>query len=194
MLGRRIIAGSRYFLAIAVLGSFLSSVVLIVYGALAVLSITWTTIQGSPTLKSNERSTATDQAAPTDHAAVSNQEVFSVKRVEHLAVEFIQLIDVFLLGTVLYIIALGIYELFLDPGLPVPAWLHITDLDDLKEKLIGVTIVLLGVTFLGEVVTWSGSTSILYLGAAIALVSGSLAATLAITHARRPKDRSTDKH
>ena len=46
----------------------------------------------------------------------------------------------------------------------------ITDLDDLKGKLIGVIIVLLAVTFLGDVVTWDGSQSILWLGLATGLV------------------------
>lgn len=52
----------------------------------------------------------------------------------------------------------------------MPHWLVITDLDDLKGKLLGVIIVLLAVTFLGDVVTWDGSESILWLGLAIGLV------------------------
>ncbi len=44
----------------------------------------------------------------------------------------------------------------------MPHWLVITDLDDLKGKLLGVITVLLAVTFLGDVVTWDGSKGILW--------------------------------
>ena len=50
-------------------------------------------------------------------------------------VDFITLADLFLLATVLYIIALGLYQLFIDDTLPLPQWLIVHDLDDLKEKL-----------------------------------------------------------
>ena len=71
---------------------------------------------------------------------------------------------------VLYIVALGLYDLFIDDKLPMPSWLVIRDIDDLKEKLIGVVIVLLAVTFLSNVVTWNGNPNIVALGAAIGLV------------------------
>ena len=41
---RRILASSRFFIAAAALGSFLSAVTLLVYGALAVVGIVWDTI------------------------------------------------------------------------------------------------------------------------------------------------------
>ncbi|NYT17126.1 MAG: YqhA family protein, partial [Methanomicrobiales archaeon] len=42
---------------------------------------------------------------------------------------FIEVIDVFLVATVFYIIALGLYELFIAKA-PLPGWLKICDLDD----------------------------------------------------------------
>jgi uncharacterized membrane protein YqhA len=78
------------------------------------------------------------------------------------------------LATVLYIIALGLYALFVDDRLPLPAWLEIHDLDDLKEKLISVVIVVLGVLFLEQVVAWDGGRDLLGFGAAIALVVAAL--------------------
>jgi len=95
---------------------------------------------------------------------------FSESGSKKLAVSCIQLIDLFLLGAVLYIVALGLYDLFIDDKLPMPSWLIIGDLDDLKGKLIGVVIVLLAVTFLSNVVTWNGDTNIVALGAAIGVV------------------------
>jgi uncharacterized membrane protein YqhA len=55
----------------------------------------------------------------------------------------------------------------------MPYWLHITSLDDLKDRLLGTVMVMLGVSFLGDVVTWDGSTNILALGVAIAVVVAS---------------------
>jgi uncharacterized membrane protein YqhA len=97
---------------------------------------------------------------------------------KHLAVDFLQLVDIFLLGTALYIIALGLYELFVDDSLPMPKWLVIATFEDLKEKLIGVIIVLLGVSYLGTAVTWTGDKSILNLGVATAAVILALAIAL----------------
>lgn len=90
------------------------------------------------------------------------------------ALAFIEFADTFLLATVLYIIALGLYELFIDDTLPLPAWLEIHTLDDLKEKLVGVIIVVLAVLFLGAVVRGSSGLELLELGGAIAAVIAAL--------------------
>lgn len=150
-MGPRLLASSRYVILIAVLGTFLSGTVMLIFGVLSVLNI------------------SIDAIVAFD---------LSSHGVEELAVEFIKLTDVFLLGTVLYIVALGLYELFIDPTLPLPAWLIIKDLEHLKEKLLGVIVVLLGVTFLGEVVSWDGQSDILRLGVAIALVIAALSFVL----------------
>lgn len=159
---RTVLASSRFFVAIAVLGSFLAAVAVIVYGGLVVLKVA--------------RDAFSADITPDGAKA--------------LAVELIETIDLFLLGTVLYIVALGLYELFIDDRLPMPDWLLIRDLDDLKDKLIGVVIVLLGVTFLGKVVTWDGSRDILFFGGAIALVIAALGGFIAVS-ARKKHDGST---
>ncbi len=91
-----------------------------------------------------------------------------------LAVTFIEIADLFLLGVVLYIIALGLYELFIDDTVPVPAWLEIHTLEDLKSKLISVVIVVMGVLFLKQVVSWDGERDLLTFGGGIALVIAAL--------------------
>lgn len=148
---RNMLASSRYFIAMAVLGTFVSSVVLIFSGVISVFQVTRHAIQDGDT---------------------------GVTASKHLAVDFLQLVDIFLLGTALYIIALGLYELFVDDSLPMPKWLVIATFEDLKEKLIGVIIVLLGVSYLGTAVTWAGDGNILNLGAATALVIFALAFAL----------------
>ncbi len=139
---RRILAGSRYLIIIAVLATFLAAVALLVYGGLTVLHVIYEMFASK----------------------------FTTTEAKHFSVEFIEIIDLLLLGTVLYIVSLGLYELFIDERIVTPHWLVITDLDDLKGKLLGVIIVLLAVTFLGDVVTWDGSQSILWLGLATGLV------------------------
>ena len=140
---KRSLAASRYLMALAAVGTLLSSITLLVYGTLVVVELVIDTLR--------EWSVSPDGA-------------------KNLSVEFIELVDLFLLGTVLYLIALGLYELFIDPDLPTPAWLHVESLDDLKSKLIAVIVVLLGVTFLGAAVSWKGGRDILYYGLAIAAV------------------------
>lgn len=152
---RRAAAGSRYIIAIAVLGCFVSSLTLLVYGGLAVVGVVWDVLRAGKV---------------------------SVDGAKDLTVRFIYLTDVFLLGTVLYIVALGLYDLFVDPGLPIPAALHVTSLDDLKAKLIQVIVVLLGVTFLGSAVNWDGTGAILQLGAAVALVIAAFALLLFVSN------------
>jgi uncharacterized membrane protein YqhA len=140
---RRILAGSRYLIIIAVLAIFLAAVALLVYGGLTVFHVIYEMFASSQ---------------------------FTTTEAKHFSVEFIEIIDLFLLGTVLYIVSIGLYELFIDERLVTPDWLVITDLDDLKGKLIGVVIVLLAVTFLGNVVSWDGSENILWLGLATGVV------------------------
>ena len=88
--------------------------------------------------------------------------------------DFIELADVFLLATVLYIMALGLFELFIDDRLPVPHWLEIHTLDDLKEKLVGVVVVVLAVSFLGKVIEADSARALLELGIGIAAVIAAL--------------------
>jgi uncharacterized membrane protein YqhA len=143
---RQLVSVSRYLIIIPSLGSFVAATTLMVYGAL-------------------------DIAKLVGEAFVIG---VSSKGAKALALGFIEAVDLFLLGTVLYIIALGLYELFIDEDLPLPDWLSIHDLDDLKNKLTGVVIVVMGVLFLGQVVTWDGERDLLRYGGAIALVIAAL--------------------
>lgn len=83
--------------------------------------------------------------------------------------------DYALLAMVLYVLALGLYSLFVDDRVPMPAWLSIRDLGNLKELLAGVVVVAIAVIFLGWALTWDGKSDILALGAGSAAVIGGLA-------------------
>ena len=83
--------------------------------------------------------------------------------------------DYALLATVLYVLALGLYSLFVDDRVPMPVWLRIHDLGHLKELLAGVVVVAIAVIFLGQALTWDGTTDLLAPGLASAAVIAALA-------------------
>jgi uncharacterized membrane protein YqhA len=150
-----IIARTRYLIIIAAIFIFLAATTLLVYGGALTIQVIADTVL---------------------HAKVSS------KGAKTLLLSFIELVDLFLLSTVLYIISIGLYELFVHE-LPLPKWLEITDLDMLKDKLVGVVVVVLGVLFLGQVITWDGERDLLGYGGAIALVI----ATLTYFLSQKPK-------
>lgn len=143
----RLLSLSRYIIIIPVLSSLIGATILMLYGAVQ------TVLEGIHILELI--------LAGSD------------KGIKEASIALIELVDVFLIATVLYIIAVGLYELFIGE-LQLPQWLVITNLDDLKIKLIGVVVTVLAVLFLGQVVSWNGSTELLALGGAIALVITSL--------------------
>jgi uncharacterized membrane protein YqhA len=94
----------------------------------------------------------------------------SPKFAKALAVGLIEAIDIFLIAVVAHIIALGLCKLFIDPDLPLPAWLKIRNLDDLKSHLASSVIAVLAVLFMREAVAWDGQRDLLQMGAAVALM------------------------
>ena len=114
---RHILNASRYLVVAAVLGSLVAAMALFAYGVVETFVVVIDT--------------------------VAKAEVSS-KGAKALALAFIEIVDLFLLGTVLLMIALGFYELFIDSDLRLPEWLQIRTFDDLKNKLVGVVIVVAG--------------------------------------------------
>ncbi len=154
---RAVLNSSRYLVVIAVLGSLVAAIALFAYGALETVALV---------------------AETAAKAQVSS------KGAKVLALAFIEIVDLFLLGTVFLIIALGLYELFVDEGLQLPTWLVIRTLDDLKHKLAGVVVVVMAVLFLGQVVTWDGQRELVGFGVAIAAVIAALTWFLSSTVAK----------
>jgi uncharacterized membrane protein YqhA len=91
------------------------------------------------------------------------------------AIELIELMDIFLIATVLFIFSLGMYELFID-SVNLPEWLIIRNLHDLKVKLSSVIILVMSITFLKRLVEWEDPQGTFYFGLAIAVVTVSLIA------------------
>lgn len=134
---------SRFIAVFAIVGTALSALAVFIYGAIFVGVAVWDAATGG----------------------LPNEE-----NLKHLTLQLVEATDAFLLGTVLYIVSIGFFQLFIDSDLAIPGWMRITDLDQLKSKLVGVIVVLLAVTFLGKVSNWQGGDDIFYLGASIGLV------------------------
>lgn len=94
---------------------------------------------------------------------------------ETLRLHFVELIDVFLLGTILYMIASGFYQLFVGRPLNIAPWLRVDSVHDLEVMLLGVVITLLAVTALAAVMSWDGTSNLLQVGGSVALVIAALA-------------------
>jgi uncharacterized membrane protein YqhA len=105
---------------------------------------------------------------------------FSLKEAKALAVGLIEVVDVFLIAITMYIIGLSLYVLFVDDTLPLPAWLKVRGLEDLKANLVSLVIVVLAVMFLREAVAWSSNGDILSFAAALAIMIAALAWFLAV--------------
>jgi hypothetical protein len=82
--------------------------------------------------------------------------------------------------------ALGVRQGDRVDTLPLPRWLQVHDLEDLKNNLASVVIAVLAVLFLREAVAWDGSRDLLAFGAALALVVASL--TFFLAKKGTPKD------
>ena len=141
---------SHHIVMIGVVGTFIASATLFLFGFAGIIYAIW--------------------------SAIAVTEPFSYESIKEISVILIMAIDIFLLATVLYIIALGLYELFIDDALDLPRWLEVRTLDDLKARLLGVIAVILPVAFLGKLVEWKSGQDILWLGLAISAVLIAIAA------------------
>jgi uncharacterized membrane protein YqhA len=161
----KVFRSSRYLVLIPVIGLLLSSIAAFLFGGLMVISVITETFR---------------------HAT------FNAESARLFSTELIELIDLFLLGTVLLITSVGLYQLFVDPDIVLPVWLSVTNLEQLKFNLLAVIGVMLAILFLGAAASeLPEGTGILAYGAAIAAVLAAMAAVVwvfARTH------RSIEEH
>jgi uncharacterized membrane protein YqhA len=145
---------STWMFSLAVIGTGIIAVVLFIYGFLLSLSGVYHVITNF----------SLDMHVVKEYLASS-----------------IEIIDIFLVATVFYLISLGLYELFIAKA-PLPGWVEIRSLDDLKTKLLGLTVIALAVIFLGTALTMIGGTGILEFGASVALMILAISAYLWVKH------------
>lgn len=149
-MAKKLLDSSRYLILVAVIGAYLASAIVILYGGVLLIHIIMELFL-HPNLSTGSG--------------------------RMLALECIELVDTFLLGTAFFIVAVGLYELFINRH-AAPGWLHVSTLEDLKAKLLGVVIVVLSVSFLEQIINWDGRRDILSLGIAEALVIGAITLTI----------------
>lgn len=155
---RRVLASSRYIMIVPVIGTFLGSLALLLYETVVLF---WS---GVLALQAGS---------------------LTAKSVKIFAVGIVEAVDVFLIAIAVYIISIGLYSLFIDDKLPLPKWLEVNNLEDLKGNLVSVVIAVLAVLFLREAVAWDGTRDIAAFGGALALVIAALTFFLMKNNARR---------
>lgn len=165
---RRILASTQYIVLVVVISIYAGSVALVLYEMAVVASVIVATIQ---------------------EASVSSEggRLF--------AVGLLSAIDVFLIAIVGYIISAGLFVLFIDRTLPLPAWLVIRNLEDLKNNLVSVIVAVLAVLFAKEAVARAGELDLLGLGIAVALMIAALTLFLVFSGSMHrsheaPRDKS----
>jgi uncharacterized membrane protein YqhA len=99
-----------------------------------------------------------------------------------------KILDLFLLGTILYIVALGLGALFLDTEAAMPRWFKVREIQDLKTVLSESVIVVMLVSFLGDVLEWERGSDIVYVGGGIAMVIAAVAFMLRDVSSRDPRE------
>jgi uncharacterized membrane protein YqhA len=143
----RLLNSSRFLVIAAVIGSLLSAIALYTYGLVDTVAVIFRTLSSGDVSSTGAKG---------------------------LMLYFIEIFDLFLLGTVMLILALGLYELFIDSSFKVASRLQIHTFEDLKATLVTVVIAVMAVTFLGQIMTWDGKTSLFEIGVPVALVIAAL--------------------
>jgi len=107
---------------------------------------------------------------------------FSAKAAKLMSLAVIEIIDLFLIGTVAYITAVGLYKLFIGGAeIRLPMRLRIETLKDLEDKIIGVIVAALAVAFLGHAAGGDEARALLNYGGGIAVVIVALAVFMSQT-------------
>jgi len=140
---KKLLSISRYIIILPVVASFIASIFLIVFASVKETMLIWDALRQVET---------------------------SAKDIKILAVTQVEIVELFLLSTGFYLIALGFYELFISDDLELPAWLTFHDFDDLKGTLVSIIIVILGASFLSQAVKWNGQIDLLWYGLAVGIV------------------------
>ncbi|WP_416672943.1 YqhA family protein [Egbenema bharatensis] len=105
----RLLLSSRYLVNLAVIAALVGATAILIYGLFVLAHIMIVLI---------------------------NSHDFTREAINTITLSFIQSIDLLFLSIALYIIALGLYHLFIDRSLRLPNWLKIDDFDELKVILV----------------------------------------------------------
>ena len=118
----KFIAGMRFFVLVPIIGLAIAAVVLFVKGSIELFYFI-------------------------------NELIYGIERTEieiSIIVEIVEIVHLFLVGTVLFITSLGFYELLIQP-LALSPWLQTHNIEELELNLVGLTIVVVAVNFLSVI-------------------------------------------
>ncbi len=113
---------------------------------------------------------------------------------KNVILSFIPAVDNYLFATILLIISMGLYELFISEIDPKsrrektrPIWLRVHDLDDLTSRIGEVVIMILIVNFFKQSfsMNYERPIDLLILGSGVLLISGSLVVAHHVSGGRR---------
>ena len=141
----RILTSTRYLVIIPIVGLAIAASFFFVFGGIGLVSLLIDVLL---------------EALGFSHGAVEMERSLII-------FEVVEFVHTFLVGTVLYITAIGLYQLFVQE-IKFPNWLQIDSTEELETNLIGVTVVVLAVNFMGSVFL-KGTEGLLQYGAGIAL-------------------------
>ena len=138
---------SRYFIVLSVIGC------LVMFGAVTIFAAV---ASGSAIIDIARRGLALDEIAT-------------------VIVYAFKILDLFLIGTILYIVALGLSALFLDSRAALPKWLEVHEFQDLKDVLAQSVVVVMLIAFLGDLLEWEKGSDIAFVGGGVSMVIAALA-------------------
>jgi len=124
----RFLSGTRYLILIPIFGLAIAAATFFILGGIGLIRLLIEVIVNS----------LTDQQAVTIHDA--GVVIF----------EILEYVHTLLIGTVLYITAVGLYQLFIKE-ISVIGWLKVESAEELENNLVGVVVVVLAVNFMGAV-------------------------------------------
>ena len=170
----RFFAATRYLIIIPIIGLGIAAAAFFVFGGVGLIRLL------------------------TEAFSVAVGLVEADPHVEELpfVIEVVEFVHTFLIGTVLYITSIGFYQLFIRE-IEFPGWLQIHNTEELETSLIGVTVVVLAVNFLGVVFTGE-NIDLISQGAGIALPIAALGLFIGLrawaSRQDRERDRMQDAH
>lgn len=104
------------------------------------------------------------------------QLILTAGKENSLLIQFILIVDSFLIATTLLIFAMSLYELFIEPVEQIPTWMIARNLNDLKSKLSSMIVLVMGVTFLETLLASTDHDGHLKTGIATSMVAAVLIA------------------
>ncbi|MCO5190224.1 MAG: YqhA family protein [Anaerolineae bacterium] len=154
----RFLLRTRYLIIIPILGLALAAAFFFVFGGIGLIRLLFELV--------------VEGLTPSEVESVHQQGI--------VVFEVVEYVHTFLIGTVLFITAVGFFQLFIKE-INFPGWLKIGSTEELETNLIGVTVVVLAVNFMGAMFAGGVETAnLLNYGIAIALPIAALGVFVAL--------------